>query len=94
MTHPDDLPLGLPVDRPATDRPADDPDPVDLTRDPDWDDVPPELAALEGQQVDDGDGAGTLVIVPGLFGHVRRLREGFYDDHHDDHHDNDDQEDR
>lgn len=49
-------------------------------RDPDWEDVPPELAARDGQQVCINGEVGTLVIAPGLLGHARRLREGFYDD--------------
>ena len=54
----------------------------DMPRDPDWDDVPEALRLLA--EVDDGrvtvvseDGVGPaqLVIVPGLFGHARRLGE-------------------
>lgn len=49
--------------------------------DPDWADVPPALAALDGKQVSmtEPDGTtvtGVLVIAPGLWGHARRLREG------------------
>jgi hypothetical protein len=54
----------------------------DLPRDPDWDDVPEELrllAGLNGGRVlvldEDGVGPATLVVVPSLFGHARRLRE-------------------
>ncbi len=55
-----------------------------LPLDPDWDDVPPDLAALNNQVVTviDADGVTTtefLVIVPSLFAHARRIREGFYD---------------
>ncbi len=54
-----------------------------MPRDPDLDDVPPELVALDGQQVTirDADGTTTtsvLVIAPGLWGHARRWREGFH----------------
>ena len=56
----------------------------DMPPDPDHVDVPPGLADLAGQpvQVTEVDGTtttSTVVIVPGLFGHARRLREGFYD---------------
>jgi hypothetical protein len=52
-------------------------------RDPDWDDVPPDLAALDGEAVKveaptdlAGEGAsGTLVVCPELFAHARRRRE-------------------
>jgi len=59
-------------------------EPDDLPPDPDLDDVPPDLAALDGQPVTltDTDGTtttSTVVIVPGLWGHARRVREGFYD---------------
>lgn len=47
--------------------------------DPDWDDVPPELAARDGTQVLIDGEPGTLVVAPGLHGHARRLRDGFYD---------------
>lgn len=55
-----------------------------LPPDPDLDDVPPELLELDGQEVDvlEPDGTVTrsaVVIAPGLWGHARRLREGFYD---------------
>jgi len=60
-------------------------DDPDVIRDPDMDDVPPELAALDGQRVtvtgrdmlkDRPNRAdGTLVVVPGLWGAVRRARE-------------------
>jgi hypothetical protein len=52
-----------------------------LPRDPDWDDVPEDLAILAGlgEPVTviepDGVSRDTLVIVPGLFGHARRLTE-------------------
>lgn len=42
--------------------PTDNDDHDDLPLDPDWDDVPLELMV-------------SVVIVPGLFGHARRLRE-------------------
>jgi hypothetical protein len=54
----------------------------DLPRDPDLDDVPVELQQLaeaDGVTVLSEDGVSTgdtLVIVPGLFGHARRLDEG------------------
>jgi hypothetical protein len=53
----------------------------DLPRDPDLDHVPDELQLIAGlgpATVIDADGVGsaTLVIVPGLFGHARRLRDG------------------
>lgn len=62
---------------------TDDIDPNDaLALDPDWADVPPELAQLDGKTVttvspDDGtEETAFLLVVPGLFGHARRLREG------------------
>ena len=53
----------------------------DLPPDPDLDDVPPELLAIAENPVDPEGSASmvAVVIVPGLFGHARRLREGFYD---------------
>ncbi len=56
----------------------------DMPPDPDLDDVPPSLLANEGQMVTIVNSDGTtetavLVIAPGLFGHARRLREGFHD---------------
>jgi len=56
----------------------------DMPQDPDDVDVPPGLANLVGQsvQITEVDGTtttATVVIVPELFGHARRLREGFYD---------------
>ncbi len=58
---------------------------ADLPPDPDLSDVPPELTALDGAEVTTTEPDGTtstagLLIVPELFGHARRLREGFYDD--------------
>jgi hypothetical protein len=60
-----------------------------LPVDPDWDDVPPELAQLDGKRVTitGGDSVkdrlnmadGTIVVVPQLFAHERRLREGDLD---------------
>lgn len=53
--------------------------------DPDWDDVPAGWRAMDRKQVTVTDhetgevGHGTLVIVPGYFGHRRRTRDGFYD---------------
>ena len=54
----------------------------ELPPDPDWDDVPEELVLLsalnDGQVVvldEDGVGPATLVVVPSLFAHARRLRE-------------------
>jgi hypothetical protein len=53
----------------------------ELPRDPDWDDVPEELQLLSGLgpvTVLDEDGVSRgdqLVIVPGMFGHARRLEE-------------------
>ena len=52
----------------------------DMPADPDLDDVPAGLAG-QSVQITEPDGTtttATLVIVPGLFGHARRLREGFY----------------
>lgn len=57
--------------------PSDDELPVD----PDWDDVPEELALLAGLSnpvtliCEDGVSQDTLVVVPGLFAHARRLEE-------------------
>jgi hypothetical protein len=58
---------------------------ADMPRDPDYDDVPTELAALEGRQVlvmgrDTWTGQpvaeqGMVVIVPGLWGDLRRKAE-------------------
>ena len=52
----------------------------DMPRDPDWDDVPEALrllAEVDGGRVtaitEDGVGPAQLVIVPGMFGHARRL---------------------
>jgi len=61
---------------------------ADMPPDPDEDDVPAGLAALAGQpvQITEPDGTTTtavLMIVPGLFGHARRIREGFFDTHDD-----------
>jgi hypothetical protein len=55
-----------------------------LPRDPDWDDVPDDLQLIAGlgrATVIDADGVSrdTLVIVPGLFGHARRVRDGELD---------------
>jgi hypothetical protein len=51
----------------------------DEIRDPDMDDVPETLQRLDGERVtvldEDGVSQDTLVIVPGLFGHARRLDE-------------------
>jgi hypothetical protein len=54
----------------------------ELPRDPDYDDVPEALLLLSelnhGQVTvlsDDGVSRDTLVVVPGLFGHARRLAE-------------------
>jgi hypothetical protein len=57
----------------------------DLPRDPDMDDVPEDLQLLAGLgptvtlTTEDGVGPATLVIVPGLFGHARRLQDGELD---------------
>lgn len=49
--------------------------------DPDRHDVPADLLELDGRQVKDSDGnVSIVVVVPGLFGHARRFREGFHDD--------------
>jgi hypothetical protein len=54
----------------------------DLPRDPDWDDVPTDLKILAGLDKPvivvepDGVSRDTLVIVPGLFAHARRLEDG------------------
>jgi hypothetical protein len=55
-----------------------------LPRDPDWDDVPEDLQLLAGLGPvtvlePDGVGPATLVIVPAMFAHARRLREGELD---------------
>ena len=48
--------------------------------DPDLDDAPALLVALDGTTVVDPDGnPAALVLVPGLWGHARRMREGFFD---------------
>ncbi len=52
-----------------------------MPRDPDLDDVPPDLAALDGKQitVTEPDGTtttSTVLVVPELWGHARRYREG------------------
>jgi hypothetical protein len=57
----------------------------ELPRDPDLDDVPPELLALDGRKVGivawDGEadeivrGEAIVVVVPGLHGDARRSRE-------------------
>lgn len=44
--------------------------------DPDWDDVPADLAAAEGLNLTVDGQQGELLIVPALFGHARRLRDG------------------
>jgi hypothetical protein len=54
---------------------------ADLPRDPDWDDVPEDLALLAGlgEPVTliepDGVSRDALAIAPGLFAHARRLEE-------------------
>ena len=52
----------------------------DMPRDPDWDDVPEALRLLAGLDhgrvtaiTEDGVGPALLVVVPGMFGHARRL---------------------
>jgi hypothetical protein len=53
----------------------------ELPADPDLDDVPEELRLLDGLGGrvvvldEDGVGPATLVIVPSLFAHARRLQE-------------------
>jgi hypothetical protein len=55
-----------------------------LPPDPDWDHVPPDLAALDGRPMKvegrydlEGEGEeGTVVIVPGLFGDAARREAG------------------
>jgi hypothetical protein len=53
----------------------------DLPRDPDWDDVPEDLQILAGLgptvtvRHPDGVDRDQLVIVPGMFGHARRLAD-------------------
>ena len=56
----------------------------DLPADPDLDSVPEELLLMaytnHGQVTvlsEDGVSRDTLVIVPGLFGHARRMAEGW-----------------
>ena len=54
---------------------------AELPHDPDWDAVPAELVQLSGmnRQVivldEEGVGPATLVVVPQLFAHARRLSE-------------------
>ncbi len=58
----------------------DDLEDASMPPDPDRHDVPADLLALDGQQVTDEDGnIATMLVVPELFGHARRFREGFYD---------------
>jgi hypothetical protein len=62
----------------------------ELPRDPDLDDVPPELAQLDGKRVTitghdpvkhrENRADGVVVVVPGLFAEARRLDERFLDD--------------
>jgi hypothetical protein len=53
----------------------------ELPRDPDWDAVPEPLRIMAGLGApvivldDEGVGPATLVVVPGLFGHAKRLTE-------------------
>jgi hypothetical protein len=53
----------------------------ELPRDPDWDAVPEPLLLLSGLGApvivldDAGVSADTLAVVPGLFGHAKRLTE-------------------
>lgn len=56
---------------------------LELPIDPDLDHAPPELADLDGTSVElvNARGrryTGSLLIVPELFGHVRRMRDGTY----------------
>ena len=58
----------------------------ELPRDPDWDDVPEELRLLAGLDhgvvavlCEDGVSQDTLVVVPALFAHARRLEEIYED---------------
>lgn len=53
----------------------------DEPRDPDWDDVPAELADHDGEVVEiiepDGSYSKAMIVVsPGAFGDARRRREG------------------
>jgi hypothetical protein len=61
-------------------------------RDPDWDAVPPQLAALDGKRVTItgfdpvkerwNRGDGTIVVVPELFARARRARDDDAAQHH------------
>ncbi len=52
----------------------------ELPPDPDWDDVPPELAAMHGATcIVDGDTPSIIVIPASLFAASRRLREDLDD---------------
>ncbi len=51
----------------------------DMPLDPDLDDVPPELVAVAADPEQEGSGMTTVVLVPGLFGHARRMRAGWVD---------------
>jgi len=50
-----------------------------MPADPDFDDVPAELLALDGQQLTlldaDGVSTGVCLIVPGVFGAARRAAQ-------------------
>lgn len=46
---------------------------------PDWPDVPSDLAKLVGMPVFIDGTPGAVAINPGFHAHSRRLREGFYD---------------
>ena len=64
-------------------------DNTELPPDPDYADVPPPMLALDGEPVTATLHDGTvevshLLIVPELFAHVRRLREGFYNNNQED----------
>jgi hypothetical protein len=57
-------------DEPLTDEP----------RDPDWDDVPPEIAAWNGRRVlvltEEGAETVPFFVLPGIWGAARRWLEG------------------
>jgi hypothetical protein len=53
---------------------------TDEPRDPDWDDVPEEIAAWNGQTVllltEEGVERLPLIVLPGIWGAARRWLEG------------------
>jgi hypothetical protein len=57
-----------------------DDEPLTEPRDPDWDDVPPEIAAWDGRTVlvltEEGVERLPLIVLAGAWGAARRLLEG------------------